>query len=144
MSQPVGNPAVNEALHDKGQRRDAVHRAAFEGTDIPAVKQVDGKAVLAEVADEAVCGMATDIGHAKTLCHAGVNASVQGGKMFHDCTPVRHKLEVPFPVAIIIIAHHAHFVKRFQTLSTFYSWCISIPNCQRRTAFRYLPRSAVW
>ena len=74
--QPVGSLAVNEALHDKGQRRDAVHRAAFEGTDIPAVKQVDGKAVLAEFADKPVRGKSTDVGHTKALCHAGVNASV--------------------------------------------------------------------
>ena len=74
--QPVGSLAVNEALHDKGQRRDAVHRAAFEGTDIPAVKQVDGKAVLAEFADEAMSVIVRANVQIQTLRHAGEHTSV--------------------------------------------------------------------
>lgn len=74
--QPVGSLAVNEALHDKGQRRDAVHRAAFEGTDVHAVKQVDGKAVLAEFADDANSVIVRTNVQIQTLRHAGEHTSV--------------------------------------------------------------------
>lgn len=74
--QLVGNLAVNEAVNDKVQRRDAVHRDATEGTDIHAVMQMDSEAVFADVADKPVRGMVADIGHAKTLRHAGEHTSV--------------------------------------------------------------------
>lgn len=85
--QLVGNLAIDKAIHGDAEGRDVFQRDALETADAHAVVQVNCEAVFADVADEAVRGMVADIGHAKTLRHAGEHASVQSGNVFHDCTP---------------------------------------------------------
>lgn len=85
--QLVGNLAIDKAIHGDAEGRDVFQRDALETADAHAVVQVNCEAVFADVADEAVRGMVADIGHAKTLRHAGVDTSVKIGNVFHDCTP---------------------------------------------------------
>lgn len=74
--QLVSNLAIDKAIHGDAEGRDVFQCDALETADAHAVVQVNCEAVFADVADEAVRGMVADIGHAKTLRHAGINASV--------------------------------------------------------------------